>query len=108
MGELTFFIGKDGNIFEIKLEVSPGKSAHGYFNLFAHGKLNGHLRPETVAHIALLKIPFLHLQSRQIAFVNAEGQVMYSFYLTRDDNKQLKAEQVQAFEALWAEAQAGE
>lgn len=87
MEALTFFIESSGNIFEIKTKVGPGRDGFGYFNLFGQDRLNGHLRKESVGFIAFLKIPFMQLESRQIAFLNADGKVMYSFYLPRQDKK---------------------
>ena len=84
---LTFFIESSGNIFEIKTKVAPGREGFGYFNLFGKNCLNGHLRKETVSYIAFLKIPFMQLESRQVAFINADGKVMYSFYLPREGQK---------------------
>ena len=77
---LTFFI-------EIKTKVAPGREGFGYFNLFGKNCLNGHLRKETVSYIAFLKIPFMQLESRQVAFINADGKVMFSFYLPREGQK---------------------
>ncbi len=84
---LTFFIESSGNIFEIKTKVGPGRDGFGYFNLFGQDRLNGHLCRESVSFIAFLKIPFMQLESRQVAFLNADGKVMYSFYLPRKDKK---------------------
>lgn len=90
---LTFFIESSGNIFEMKLKVAPGRDGFGYFNLFGKNCLNGHIRKESVSSIAFLKIPFMQLESRQVAFLNADGKVMFSFYLPREGQKiEAKAE----------------
>ena len=99
---LTFFIESSGNIFEFKTKIEHGREGFGYFNLFGKNCLNGHLRKETVSSIALLKIPFMQLESRQVAFINTDGKVMYSFYLPREGQKiDPKAEEL--FNAFIAE-----
>lgn len=105
MGELTFFVEKNGNIFEIKTTVAAGKEAFGYFNLMQKGSLNGHLQPATVHEIAFLKIPFMQLESRQIAFLDQDGRVLYSFYLGRE-NRALRAEPLAAFEQFFTQGAA--
>lgn len=93
---LTFFIETSGNIFEIKTKVGEGREGFGYFNLFGSDRLNGHLTKSSVSTIAFLKIPFMHLESRQIAFLNKDGKVMYSFYLPREQ-QQIEPKAEQAF-----------
>lgn len=85
--KLTFFIEKEGNIFELGVSVAPGREGMGYFNLFGAGSLNGHLKKESVCKIALLKLPFMHLVSYQIAFIGKDGNAIYNFYLSRYEHK---------------------
>ncbi|MGN1281451.1 MAG: ChuX/HutX family heme-like substrate-binding protein [Succinivibrio sp.] len=89
---LTFFIEKGGNIFENRIKLGNGKEGMGYFNLFDEGCLNGHLLKSSVAKIALLKIPFMHLTSYQSVFFDKEGNSLYSFYLSRTNHKHDEAE----------------
>lgn len=105
MGELTFFLEKGGNIFEIKTAVGPGKESFGYFNLMQKGTLNGHLQPQSIHEIAFLKIPFMQMESRQIAFLDQEGRVLYSFYLGRE-NKVLRPGPLADFERFFADGPA--
>lgn len=95
--KLTLFIEKEGNIFEINTKVGPGKEGMGYFNLFAKDCLNGHLVKNSVSNIALIKLPFLHLVSYQITFLNAQGNSIYNFYLARYEHKHLLSD-IEKFE----------
>ena len=97
---LTFLVIVYNNIFEIKSKVVPGKEAQGYFNLFGKEPLHGHIKIEDVDKIALLSVPFLSLESHQIAFINADGKIMYAFYLARDEHHKLIEQDVSAFLAL--------
>lgn len=99
---VTFFIESSGNIFEMKTKVTAGRDGFGYFNLFGKGCLNGHIRKESVSAIAFLKIPFMQLESRQIAFLNADGKVMFSFYLPRE-GQQIEAKVETLFNSFIAD-----
>ncbi len=100
---LTFFIEKGGNIFEQRVKLCPGKDSMGYFNLFEKGCLNGHLKKESISKIALLKLPFMHLTSYQIAFIGEDGNSLYNFYLPRYNHQHQKSDLVK-FENFVVEA----
>ena len=74
---LTLFLEKEGNIFEIDTRIGSGKDGMGYFNLFEKGCLNGHLVKDSVSHIALLKLPFMHLTSYQVVFLGKDGNSIF-------------------------------
>ncbi len=98
-GELTFTAYIKNSFIEVKTQANPGKNAFGYFNLNGTGALNGHLKLEDIAEIALLSVPFLHLESHQIAFLDNKGNILYSFFLSRKDHK-LKECDVAKFKSL--------
>lgn len=85
--KLTLFLEKAGNIFEIDTRIGSGKEGMGYFNLFEKGCLNGHLVKDSVSHIALLKLPFMHLTSYQVVFLGKDGNSIFSFYLGRENHQ---------------------
>lgn len=101
--KLTFFIEKEGNIFELGVRVAPGRDGMGYFNLFGSGSLNGHLKKDSVSKIALLKLPFMHLVSYQIAFIGKDGNSLYNFYLSRTEHKH-NEQDLKAFDDFLNEA----
>lgn len=90
--KLTLFLEKAGNIFEIDTKIGPGKEGMGYFNLFEKGCLNGHLVKESVSHIGLLKLPFMHLTSYQVVFLGKDGNSIFSLYLGRENHKHDESE----------------
>lgn len=94
--KLTLFLEKEGNIFEIETRIGSGKEGMGYFNLFEKGCLNGHLLKESVASIALLKLPFMHLTSYQFVFLGKDGNSIFSLYLARE-NHQHDEKEVESF-----------
>ena len=85
--KLTLFLEKEGNIFEIDTRIGSGKDGMGYFNLFEKGCLNGHLVKDSVSHIALLKLPFMHLTSYQVVFLGKDGNSIFSLYLGRENHQ---------------------
>ena len=90
--KLTLFLEKAGNIFEIETRICSGKEGMGYFNLFEKGCLNGHLVKDSVSHIALLKLPFMHLTSYQVVFLGKDGNSIFSLYLGRENHQHDESE----------------
>ena len=90
--KLTLFLEKEGNIFEIDTRIGSGKDGMGYFNLFEKGCLNGHLVKDSVSHIALLKLPFMHLTSYQVVFLGKDGNPIFSLYLGREKHQHDESE----------------
>lgn len=90
--KLTLFLEKEGNIFEIDTRIGSGKDGMGYFNLFEKGCLNGHLVKDSVSHIALLKLPFMHLTSYQVVFLGKDGNSIFSLYLGRENHQHDESE----------------
>lgn len=90
--KLTLFLEKEGNIFEIDTRIGSGKDGIGYFNLFEKGCLNGHLVKDSVSHIALLKLPFMHLTSYQVVFLGKDGNSIFSLYLGRENHQHDESE----------------
>lgn len=90
--KLTLFLEKEGNIFEIDTRIGSGKDGMGYFNLFEKGCLNGHFVKDSVSHIALLKLPFMHLTSYQVVFLGKDGNSIFSLYLGRENHQHDESE----------------
>lgn len=90
--KLTLFLEKEGNIFEIDTRIGSGKDGMGYFNLFEKGCLNGHLVKDSVSHVALLKLPFMHLTSYQVVFLGKDGNSIFSLYLGREKHQHDESE----------------
>jgi len=72
----------------------------GYFNLAGRSGLHGHLRPERCAGAAFVERPFMNKLSASILFLNVDGGIMFKVFVGRDENRELKTEQLKAFRAL--------
>lgn len=99
-GTFTTIIEKLGSIFEIKDRFPTGIVGRGYYNLNMkdeEGALHGHLKLDTLAHIAFVSLPFRGKESYNIAFIAQNGETVFKVYLGRDENRQLFPEQVEKF-----------
>lgn len=92
----TFIVQHFGHVIEIKCTIPKGKHGHGYYNLMGDSALNGHIKADTVKHIAFLSVPFMGLESHSIQFFNENGAVCFSVYVGRE-NKVLIPSAKQAF-----------
>lgn len=99
-GEVTLIVHTEDGIFEITDPVAPGEIGRGYFNLSKPKGLHGHLRHERCGGLAFVERPFMGKSSAFIAFVNADGGIMFKVFVGRDDARQLKAGQLEKFRAL--------
>ncbi|RTL52861.1 MAG: heme utilization cystosolic carrier protein HutX [Bradyrhizobiaceae bacterium] len=99
-GEVTLIVHTDDGIFEITDPVSNGEIGRGYFNLSKPKGLHGHLRHERCAAIAFVERPFVGKSSAFVAFVNADGGIMFKVFVGRDEQRQLKTDQLEKFRAL--------
>jgi putative heme utilization carrier protein HutX len=99
-GEVTTIIHTADGIFEITGPVPAGQVAQGYYNLMSRTGLHGHLRFERCAAIAFLERPFMKRSSAAVLFFNQEGGIMLKVFVGRDENGDLKPDQLTAFHAL--------
>ena len=102
-GTFTTIIEKAGSIFEIKDRFPSGVTARGYYNLNMkddEGALHGHIKTDTIGHIAFVSIPFRGKESYNIAFIAHSGETIFKVYLGRDEKRQLFPEQVANFKAF--------
>jgi putative heme utilization carrier protein HutX len=101
-GDVTFIIHTDDGIFEISGPVPQGSLGRGYFNLSGPTALHGHLRHERCAGIAFVERPFMGRLSASALFLNQDGGFMYKVFVGRDENRDLKTDQLEKFRALAA------
>lgn len=99
-GKVTTIIEKLGSIFEIKDIFPTGITGRGYYNLNMkneEGALHGHLKLDSLTHIAFVSLPFRGKESYNIAFIAHNGETVFKVYLGRDENRQLFPEQIDKF-----------
>jgi putative heme utilization carrier protein HutX len=72
----------------------------GYYNVMAKAGFHGHIRHERCTTIAFVERPFMGRASAFLAFLNLEGGIMFKVFVGRDENRDLKADQITAFRKL--------
>ncbi|MGY4302345.1 putative heme utilization carrier protein HutX [Bradyrhizobium sp. i1.4.4] len=99
-GEVTLIVHTDDAIFEFTGAVPAGEVGRGYFNLMQPKGLHGHLRHERCAALAFVERPFMGKTSAFVAFVNADGGIMFKVSVGRDETRALRADQLVRFRQL--------
>lgn len=99
-GEVTLIVHTDDAIFEFTGTVPAGEIGRGYFNLMQPKGLHGHLRHERCAAVAFVERPFMGRSSAFIAFVNADGGIMFKVFVGRDESRTLRSDQLERFRQL--------
>lgn len=102
-GDVTFICHTKDAVVEVFGPLPHGKIGHGMYNLQG-GKsgLSGHLRPERCAAIYFVRRPFMGMETVSVQFFNAEGAAMFKIYVGRDEQRRLRADQVERFGLLRA------
>lgn len=100
-GEITFIVNTPSVILEAKAPLGHGAIGQGMFNL--HGKpIGGHIKHEDCARVAFVRRKLFGMETRSVQFYAKDGGCMFKIYLGRDENRQLKPDQIAAFDALEA------
>jgi len=99
-GDVTLIVHTDDGIMEFGGPIPKGQVARGYFNLMGRTGFHGHLRHERCAGIAFVERPFMGRTSCLLIFLNSEGGIMFKVFVGRDEQGQLRADQVEKFKAL--------
>jgi putative heme utilization carrier protein HutX len=101
-GAITFIVHTKDAIVEFEGALPSGTSGHGFYNLKGGGGLSGHLRAANCRAIVFLRRPFMGTETLSVQFFNADGEAMFKIFVGRDENRRLKADQVEAFNRLEA------
>ena len=99
-GEVTLIVHTDDAIFEFTGSIPAGEIGRGYFNLMQPKGLHGHLRHERCAGVAFIERPFMGKSSAFVAFVNADGGIMFKVFVGRDETRALRTDQLARFRQL--------
>lgn len=99
-GEVTLIVHTEDAIFEFTGTIPAGEIGRGYFNLMQPKGLHGHLRHERCAAVAFVERPFMGKGSAFIAFVNADGGIMFKVFVGRDETRALRGDQLERFRQL--------
>ena len=99
-GDVTLIIHSDDGVMEFGGPVPVGEIGRGYYNVPGSKGFHGHLRHDRCAEIAFVERPFMGRDSASILFINLDGGVMFKIFVGRDENRALKAAQLERFRAL--------
>lgn len=101
-GAITFIVHTRDAIVEVEGPLPGGTSGHGFYNLKGGSGLSGHLRAANCRAIVFLRRPFMGTETLSVQFFNADGEAMFKVFVGRDENRRLKAGQIERFAALEA------
>jgi putative heme utilization carrier protein HutX len=102
-GAVVFIVHTADGVFETACPIPQGSHARGYFNIHGDSPLGGHLKIERCAAIYFVDRPFFKRRSCSVQFINEDGQAMFKIFVARDEEKNLRPEQLARFEKLRAE-----
>ena len=99
-GDVTVIVHTADVIMEFSGPLPEGEVSHGFYNLKGAKGLHGHLRYQHCQAIYFVERPFMGKATASVQFVNQEGGIMFKIYVGRDENGELRADQLQAFQSL--------
>jgi putative heme utilization carrier protein HutX len=99
-GDITLIVHTEDGIMEFGGPIPAGQVSRGYYNVPGSRGFHGHLRHDRCAGIAFVERPFMGRASASILFFNADGAIMFKVFVGRDENRNLKPDQLEAFRAL--------
>lgn len=100
-GNVTSIANTGDMIFEVKGPFPQGTYARGYYNLKqTESGFSGHIKADACHSILFLKRPFFSKLSVSINFMNADGGCYLKIFLGRDEDGQLKPDQMEKFDKL--------
>ena len=99
-GDVTVIIHTEDGVMEFSGPVPEGKVGQGYYNLGGSKGFHGHLRHDRCSAVGFIERPFFGRPSASILFFNLEGGVMFKVFVGRDEQRNLKEDQLAAFRAV--------
>lgn len=105
---VTFIAHTPDAIVEVTGKLPGGKIGRGFYN-FEHaeqGGVHGHIYYENCAAVYLLERPFMGKSTVSLNFINRKGGAMFKIFVGRDENGELRANQIEAMRRLFDNAEA--
>jgi len=99
-GPVTFIVHTPDGVFEFAGPLPPGSEGRGFFNLDGQNGFGGHLRPNRCASIVFLQRPFMGKETASLQFLNPEGGAMFKIFLGRDEQGELRRDQLERYDEL--------
>lgn len=99
-GDITLIVHTDDGIMEFGGPVPAGEISRGYYNVPGSRGFHGHLRHDRCSEIGFLERPFMGRLSAAVLFFNTDGGIMFKIFVGRDENRELKTDQLERFRRL--------
>lgn len=87
-------------IFECHGPLPPGDEGRGFYNLRHGSPLRGHLRGDRCGDIFFVRRRFMGRETCSIVLCNHDGEGMFKIFVDRDEQGELREEQVKRFDEL--------
>lgn len=100
-GEVLFIVHTPDIVLECVGSLPAGSFGQGFFNIHGDSPIGGHIRASNCRAIYLVDRLFHGRRSLSVQFFNEAGEAMFKVFVRRDKARELIADQVAAFEALW-------
>lgn len=99
-GEVLFIVHTDDIVLEAEGTLPEGSEGHGWFNIHGDSPIGGHIKKDNCASVTFVDRAFHGRRSCSVWFMNAKGSAMFKVFVRRDENRELRVEQLAKFEAL--------
>ncbi|WP_332305359.1 heme utilization cystosolic carrier protein HutX [Rhizobium sp. GR12] len=99
-GEILMIVQTQDIVLEVPGDLSEGSESHGWFNVHGDSPIGGHIKKDNCTAITFVDRGFHGRRSCSVWFMNAAGSAMFKIFVRRDENKELRGDQLAKFEAL--------
>ena len=102
---VTFIAHTSDVIAEVTGKLPDGSVGRGFYNFkeAEPGGIHGHIYYENCTAVYLVERPFMGKDTVSLNFINRSGGAMFKIYVGRDENGELRQNQIEAMRALFAE-----
>ncbi|MGD1933784.1 MAG: heme utilization cystosolic carrier protein HutX [Candidatus Phaeomarinobacter sp.] len=100
-GDILFIVEAKDIISGMTAPLPKPFEADGYYHFFGTG-FGGHLKQGACKHIALVDRTFQKRRAVSVQFFNADGEPIFKVFISRDDEGDLRADQLDRFDQLRA------
>ena len=102
---VTFIAHTPDVIAEVTGKLPDGSVGRGFYNFkeAEPGGIHGHIYYENCTAVYLVERPFMGKDTVSLNFINRSGGAMFKIYVGRDENGELRQNQIEAMCALFAE-----
>jgi len=100
-GDILFLIHNGDIVLECTGALPAGSFGHGYYNIHGESPIGGHIKADNCKAIAFVARGLKRV-SMSVQFYNGAGDAMFKIFVARDEQRELKPDQVAKFEALRA------